>query len=344
MNKLTITDIAKLANTSVSTVSRVLNNQQDVSPTTRKRVQAVIEKNTYMPNNSARNLKRLSMKAIGVIIKGFTNPLFVSMLTVIQQEIEKHHYLMLLEPVETSQDEVEAAINLCREKKPQGLIFMGGNFEHSRSMLDQLGVPFVMLTTALQQTDDGPDPASYSSVSIDDYQVSYDLTKSLYQHGHRQFAMIGPSAGDLSIGSLRLRGFLAALRDCGVPEQQVATAKSQAYSAQAGYDSASELLEKAEFTCLVCIADTLAIGALRALHDKGYKVPADISVVGFDGLDDGNFTIPSLATVKQPEAAMAYRSVTLLFDHIYKETVHQHITYEPEFLARESFRPLTQGT
>lgn len=336
MNNLTIIDIARLSGVSVSTVSRVLNHHPDVSAVTSASVMAVMDSNGYVPNNNARNLKRESMKAVAVVVKGFSNPIFTTMLSIIQQELERNGYIMLLGQVETQQDELAAAIGLCKEKKPRGLIFMGGNFTHTRANLAQLDVPFVTLTITMHSH---IDRTSFSSVTVDDHAAGYAVANAMLKNGHTKLAAIGSSAGDTSIGRLRIEGFCEALQQANLPYGHNHLAYAGEFSYKAGYDAACILLKQHQFTSLFCISDILAFGAIRAIHDAGLRVPEDISVVGFDGIEEGRYFIPSLATMKQPEIEMAHNCVDILLDCIRSAAPHRHLLLSATFQSGESFIP-----
>lgn len=334
-----IIDIAKLAGVSVSTVSRVLNKHPDVSPKTRQKVLDVIEKHSYIPNNSARNLKRESLKAIGVMVKGFTNPFFTRMLDVIQNELTERHYLMLLHQVGPEQDEVDAAISLVKEKKPRGLIFLGGSFRQRREKLALLGVPFVTATITIHKN---VDRAAFSSVTIDDYAEAYAVADRICKAGHKKAAAIGFHSSDMSISRLRIDGFRQALIDNNCYNGEECVAYTEEFTMTAGYNAAKQLLERSNFTCLFCISDTLALGAIRALHEDGYHIPSDISVVGFDGIEAGRFSVPSLATVEQPGTEMAMESVRIILNRLHKDSPHAHKIFPARFVEGESFKPFDQ--
>lgn len=336
MNNFTIVDIANLAGVSVSTVSRVLNHHPDVSAKTTQKVMAVIDQYGYVPNNSARSLKRESMKAVAVIVKGFSNPIFTAMLGIIQQELEHNGYTMLLSQVDPNRDEVTAAISLCKEKKPRGLIFMGGNFSHTRDKLALLGVPFVMLTITMHGN---VDRNAFSSVTVDDYAAGRTVAQKIIESGHKRLAAIGSNENDTSISRLRIGGFRQALRDGGLYDGEERIAYAGAFTYRAGYEAARALLKQTDFTCLFCISDILAFGAIRAIYDSGKSVPGDISVVGFDGIEEGRYFIPSLATMKQPEAEMAHESVHILLGHIRGGAPHRHLLFDAVFSEGESFAP-----
>lgn len=334
MNDVTIIDVAKLAGVSVATVSRVLNNHPDVSKKTREQVMSVISGCGYVPNNSAQNLKRESLKAVGVIIKGLSNPVFIKMLGIIQQELEANRYIMLLQQVEQNQDEVTAAISLCKEKKPRGLIFMGGNFKHTRDKLAMLDVPFVMLTMTMHKD---IDRESFSSVTVDDYAAGYAVAERMINAGHKKLAAIGFSARDASVSRLRINGFRQCILDHGLNNGEDQIGYADGFHQSFGYAAAGELLKKVEFTALFCVSDMLALGAIRAIHDAALSVPSDISVVGFDGIDEGRYYIPSLATMKQPDQEMAYRSVRILLDCVKNNAACQHLLFNAGFTEGESF-------
>lgn len=337
MNDLTIVDIARLAGVSVSTVSRVINKHPDVSAATVRQVTAVIERHGYIPNNSARNLKRDSAKAIGVIIKGFTNPVFVAMLEVIQQEIDRNGYSVILAQVDPSQDEITTAISLCKEKKPRGLIFMGGNFRHTQDKLQMIDAPYVTLTITMHDVD----RSTFSSVTVDDLLAGRCVADAIHSAGHRKVMVMGSQAEDMSISRLRIEGFREgwAAHGLSLPEGRIAYSGSFSY--KAGHDATMALLKKAEFTCLFCVSDTQAIGAMRAIHSAGLRIPEDISIVGFDGIDESAYYIPSLTTMRQPFVKMANNSVRILLNHIRSGAAHEHLVYQAEWCEGESFRGLS---
>ena len=336
MKDMTIIDIARLAGVSVSTVSRVLNKHSDVSAATKAKIGAIIAEHGYVPNVSARSLKCESTKAIGVVIKGFTNPVFTAMLEIVHQEIERNGYMLLLAQVDPNQDEVDAAIALCKERKPRGLIFMGGNFRHARGKLAMLDAPYVMLTITL---DNEVDRAAFSSVTVDDYAAGWSIAEKIYAAGHRKVMIMGASAGDLSISRLREDGFVKGLAAHGLVLGEERIAYSGSFTYKNSYETARALLKRIEFTCLFCVSDIQALGAMRAIHDAGFSVPQDISVIGFDGIEEGQYHIPSLATLRQPVAQMANAGVRALLNHIRSGAPHEHLLFTPEFFAGESFAP-----
>ncbi len=344
MNELiTIKDIARICGCGVSTVSRALNNHPDINPDTKKRIMEVVEEYGFVPNNSARNLKITTSNTIAVLVKGANNPFFMKMIGIINDDIQARHYTMELRHVAEKADEVEVAYELTKEKKLQGIIFLGGLSTHSTEKLEQLGVPFVLSTVVMDEDAEG----AYSSIAVDDVKESYKLTKYLIDKGHKKIAFIGASETDISIGQMRREGYLKALKEAGIePDRKLMWLSKDgvdAYTMENGYNIMASKLKKGakpDFTAVFAIADTIAFGAMRALSDAGIRIPDDVSVVGFDGIDMGAFSIPSLTTIRQPFVKMAHRTTQMLFSVMSEETNHSIITMDAELVERESVKAI----
>lgn len=339
---VTIKDIARLCGVGVSTVSRAINNHPDINEETKTMIMQVIKENNYIPNNSARNLKRSDADAIAVLIKGITNPFFTDMIKTFEQEIEKHKYTFILHRVENKEDEIGIALELVKEKKLKGIVFLGGYFSHTEEKLKQLKVPFVLSTIGLTQK---LDKTICSSVAVNDFQESRKMVDYLCRLGHKRIAIIAAQQDDESIGKLRLDGYIRALRDNNIETDssliRYTADGADSYSMENGYRMAKELIaSKVGFTALYCICDSTAIGACKAIFDSGKRVPEDYSVAGFDGLDIAHYYNPSLTTIKQPVEEIARETIKILFDLIDKRKPVQHRIFEAELVVGESTRPV----
>lgn len=210
----TIKDIARMCGVGVSTVSRAINNHPDINPETKERIMDAIRESGYVPNNSARNLKRVDAKAIAVLIKGISNPFFTSMIQVIEQECKKKHYAMELSHIEADEDEVDVAQKVVKEKRLRGIIFLGGLFSHSEEKLQKLTVPFVFSTVG--SILESINKNSYSSISVDDRRESARMVDYLIGLGHTRIAILIAEAEEQSIGKLRLEGYCDSLKAHGI--------------------------------------------------------------------------------------------------------------------------------
>ena len=340
MGNVTIKDIARICGVGVSTVSRAMNNHPDINQETKDMIMQAIEQNNYVPNNSARNLKRTDAKAIAVLVKGISNPLFNRMIKVIEQITQKEKYELVLQHVDDNQDEVTVAIELEKEKRLRGIIFLGGYFTHSEEKLKQISIPFVLSTIHLEEEDRRE---VYASVSVDDVKESYRIVDYLIRNGHRKIAVIGSRKDDESIGWLRLQGYRKALEHyhisadeelvCYTPDDMAT------YSMEAGYEMTERLLNrKADFTALFALSDRMAVGACKAILDYGGKIPDQYSVVGFDGMDVAQFYNPSITTIRQPVEEMAEATIRMLLDAIRKKNKSRHMVFEGQLIEGQSVR------
>ena len=320
---MTIKDVAAYCGVSVSTVSRVLNDHPDVSPAVRQLVQKAIHACHYVPNNSARALVSSRSTAIGVVSRGVDNPFLSSLIRVLGREIHRRGYTMVLHQIATDADEVETAAILEREKKLLGVIFLGGRFNYTEEQLHRLTAPFVCCTYT--NTFGNLREDAYSSVSIQDELEAGKAVRHLIDHGHRRIAVLLDDPADSSIGQLRFQGYQKALAKAGIAYDPALAVFTGDYTMGAAYDGICALLDSgADFTALLAISDALAIAAIKALTDRGLRVPEDCSVIAIDGLEMSRYTVPTLTTLCQPAEALAKESVQMLTELIEGAGTHRH--------------------
>ncbi|MBP3911236.1 LacI family DNA-binding transcriptional regulator [Zhenhengia yiwuensis] len=335
---MNIKDIAKLAGVGVSTVSRVLNNHPDVKKETRDKVLEVIKEHNYVPNNSARILKSNNMKHIGVLVKGVFNPFFSEMLKIIEMHINQIGYTMILhhyyDQNDSSSSEAEVLVSFIKEKRLQGVICLGGNFEGVREeSFEGLDVPIV-----LTSVDSSIEISSnlFSCVGIDNEKAAYEATNYLIQKGHKHIGMILGDEFDAGVSNRRAIGYMRALEENHIPINK-AYITLGGYDFEPAYESVKKLLSEEEhITAIFAISDIMAIGAGKAVIDLGYKIGEDISILGFDGLDIGKYYNPALTTIKQPQRKMAYDSINLLVQLIEKKCENQRCVLETKLVERMS--------
>lgn len=340
MPEITIKDIAKQCGVGVSTVSRAINDHPDINPETKQMIMDVIRENGFVPNNSARNLKRTDARSIAVLVKGITNPLFSDMIKVIEEETQKKKYSLVLKHVEYYEDEVDVALELVKEKRLRGIIFLGGYFMHAEEKIANLAVPYIFSTIGTMVSEK-LNRAKYSSVAVDDRKESRVMTSYLIELGHKDIAIISAESELNSIGQLRLEGYRDALQAHEIPfrEELVRSVEDEVehFSLENGYLTAKKLIESGEkFTAVFATADILAIGACRALLEAGLRIPEDVSVAGFDGIEQAKYYNPAITTIKQPVKEMAKTTIKLLFDIIAGRKDYEHIVFPAALEVRES--------
>lgn len=340
MEQITIKDIARMCGCGVSTVSRALNNHPDINEETRNKILNVVKETGFVPNNSARNLKITDSKTIAVLIKGIANPFFMKMIKIMEREIQRQKYSLILQHVEFDQDEVDVAIELEREKKLKGIIFLGGYFNHTKDKLDKINVPFVISTVNMTEEYS----SNYVSVAVDDVKESYKIVDYLCKLGHKKILLISADPNDESIGKLRKEGYMKALSENGisVDENLIVPMSNDAdsYSMKAGFLTLQEALNRnLDFSAVFAISDAVAIGACRALADAGKSIPGDVSVVGFDGIDNAKYYSPRITTIRQPFEDMAKASIEFLFKYIEGDKNSEELQrrlFEGELIIGES--------
>ena len=325
MEQVTIRDIARKCKVGVSTVSRAMNNHPDINPETKEMILKVIAESNYVPNNSARNLKRSNAKAIAILVKGMDNMFFNNMISVIEEVVRKKKYACIIERVEEKANEVDSAIEIVKEKRLRGIIFLGGRSDYSPEEVSLLGVPYVCCSYT--NSYGTLPPESYSSVSIADEQEAYRAVSELYKNGHRRIAVLTADPDDSSISQLRYLGYQRALRDFGLTEHPEDLICAEDFTIANAYAAMQKRLRSpADFTAVFAIADDMAIGAMRALRESGRSIPEDCSVIAIDGISVSEYIHPMLTTLCQPMTAMGEASVEILLDIIEGRGVHRHVT------------------
>lgn len=344
MAEITIKDIAKQCGVGISTVSRALNNHPDINPETRKRILEVIEETGFIPNNSARNLRRTDARCIAVLVKGITNPFFSNMIRIIEEETQRNKYALVLRHVEAQEDEIDVALELEKEKRLRGIVFLGGTFDHSEEKINKLKVPFIFSTVGIPSTECiDVSKIIFSNIAVDDRLESKRMTDYLLDLGHRKIALI-TERSELPIGRLRTEGYRKAYDERGlsVPEELICYVQEDIdhYSMENGYLTAKKLLASGrEVTAIYAVSDSLAIGACRAVLEAGKRIPEDISVAGYDGIEMGEYYNPKLTTIKQPVEEIAKKTIRLLLDVIAERREHQQIVFPAQLIERESTGP-----
>lgn len=343
MGEITIKDIAKICGVGVSTVSRAINNHPDINPETRKQIQQVIEEYGYIPNNSARNLKRTESNTVAILAKGITNHMFNRMIKVFDEKLKQNKMTMTLQQVNFEEDEVAVALELIKEKRLKGIIFLGSNYEHPEGLMEKIHVPFVLSTVGAISED--KELRKYSHVTVDDRKESYKATEYLIQKGHRNIAIISAEEKNSSVGRLRLEGYLEAMKKykidinsnliCRVSDDM------EHYSMEGGYYTTKKLLKSGtDFSAIYATSDIMAVGVYRALFEAGMKIPEDVSVLGFDGIELGDYIQPKLTTLEQPVEKLATATIELLQNLIGGKCENQTLMFEGNLVEKESVKRL----
>lgn len=332
---MNIKDIARLAGVGVSTVSRVINDHPDVKDETREKILKIIKESNYIPNNSARILKKNNTNNIGVLVKGVFNPFFAEMINIIGNRINEAGYTMILQQNDyATEDDVDNLIAFVKEKRLQGIICLGGNFLNINDESFQfLDIPVVLTSV---NTLSKESKSKFSSIGIDNVLAAKASIQYLIDKGHRNIGILLGEKNDVGISGLRLEGYKKALEENNIPysEENVFIGD---YDYSGAYRVTKEIINnRKDITAIFSISDIMAVGAAKSVIDQGLQVGEDISIMGFDGMDISKYYNPGITTVKQPKKNMANNSIDLLLALLAKKEDHKHIIFETKIIERES--------
>ncbi len=317
---MTIKDISRETGYSIGTISRVLNNHPNVSEQARKTIMEVVEKRGFVLNASAKSLKQQSSVNLIVLVKGTSNELFANLVEQIQLNLIDTKYTVIVEYIDEEDNEVERARQLSLDKKPQGFLFLGGNIQNFEVGFTKLDIPSVLVTNNARDMGFG----NLSSVTTDDQAAARCAVDYLLSQGHKKVALLGGYEGS-DVGRFRRKGWEEAHQHHHIDEKDMAPFIKGRFSFKAGYQGMEKLLDSGEkVTAVFAVADVMAVGAISAITDRGLRVPEDISVVGFDGLELGEYICPKLTTIVQDVELIAKRSCKLLLNYIEEKGSAKH--------------------
>jgi LacI family transcriptional regulator len=341
--RITIRQLARLSGVSIGTVSRALNGYTDVRPETRERIKRLAIEHDYTPAAAARSLVTQRSHVIGVFLEtgeghpDLQHPFFHEVLVGLKHALGDAGYdLLLFASANPGNGYGEHSyLKRCRHHAVEGCVLMGvdtGDEEVRR--LVRSGLPSVGVDVLLV----GP-AATY--VASDNAGGAELAVRHLYERGHRRIATIA-GAADSRPGADRLRGFRAGLSAHGLPVRADYVAHGDFY-VDSGYEAAARLFALDEPpTAIFAASDMMAIGALRAAHERGLQLPADLSVVGFDDIQLAEYLHPALTTIRQDKQGLGAAAGTALLAGIGGAgPTPDAITLPVELVARGSTAPIS---
>ena len=335
MKIYTIKDIAQKAGVSVTTVSRVLNKRPDVNQATREKVERVMEECHFVGNANARGLKQTDSENVAIILRGRENPFLNSLAEAVLLYTHDHEASFLVEYVDETADEFQTAVRLHHEKRVTGCIFLGGRIDERARVLEGIDMPMVFATISAEKAN----LPRAGSVFIDNRMMGRLAMQTLIDAGHTKIAIFGGARQSDDGFGQRYQGAMEALEKAGIPfdgERYVDTR----FSLRGAYDTARGFFAmKPDTTAVFAMSDTVAMGVIRALSDIGRRVPEDVSVVGYDGIEMGKYFLPRLTTVEQPINDIARESVAMLMGMLEKGEEPRHVVVPASLIERESVGP-----
>jgi LacI family transcriptional regulator len=309
---VTIKDVARKAEVSVTTVSRVLNNKPDVSEDTKAKIEKIMDELGYKPNGIARGLVLNKTYSIGLIIPDISNPYFPEVAKGVENKAKEKGYSVIFCDTSNDKDEEKNAIELLKSKRVDGIILsLSINNIKELKKLENEQFPVV-------QIDRKVPGSNYPTVTIDNINSGFKATKYLIQLGHTKIAHL---TGDLDTktGQDRLVGYKQALKEFNLFEKEDWILEGD-YSKESGFKLMKSLLEqKTRPTAVFAANDLMAIGAYETIFNYELEIPDDISLIGHDDIGVASTVRPGLTTMAQPKYELGQKAAKILIEEIENE-------------------------
>ena len=330
---MNLEQVAKHANVSTATVSRVLNNAPMVKISTRTRVMRAVEELKYRPNLHARSLAGGKSRSVGVIVSNIENPFFLDIYKAIESNAHAAGYEIIMANTDYRSEQLVSSVRLMIGRRVAGLAAIVS--EMDPELIDELNghkIPVVFC-------DVGAPRVNITNIRVNYRRGMEKLADYLYTLGHRRVGFVGHHA---MLGPINER--VAVLNSPGrYPDLEVRTTADTDTMEGGRRATRTLLMESPRITAVVCVNDVMAVGALRELRESGLRVPQDVSVTGFDNVKLSQFCYPALTTVHIPrdqigkiicDSLISYQSTTVL---------PHDILIDPELVLRDSTGPVSDS-
>lgn len=331
IQKVSITDIAKKAGFSTTTVSRVLNGKAEeyrISLKSQKVIKRVAQEMQYVPNHFAANLRSGKSNSIALIVPSLSNPFFANMVSEINNEIRKQGYLTI---IGNSDEDVEVEKMIVEElwaRNVEGIIIApcGNESDHIKSLYNS-GLPIVCVDRYFEDL-------AIPYVSTDNYYGSYTATKHLLENGHKYIACI-QGVHSSTPNRLRVKGFTEAMQAAALNTYSIV---GDNFTVQNGYLETMLLLQQDVVpTAILTLSNTIALGCMKALKEENISIPKDISLITFDEHPYLDFLSTPLSCIAQPVEDISKIAVKYLLAQINKQDIKpKKVLLKPNLQLKES--------
>ncbi|RXI50495.1 LacI family transcriptional regulator [Clostridium tetani] len=335
MSKITIKEVAKRANVSTATVSRVLNNNYPVSDEARKEVLKAASELNYKPNGVARSLKKNKTNLIGIIVADISNPFFMSVARGVESVVSEEYNLILSSTDESPDKEVKL-LNMMLEKKVDGIVIASSNIDSSaiKSIIAS-GIKLVLIDRKV-------DDVTLDYIANDNFNGSFLLTESLIKKGHKDIAIVN---GCLNVTTAieRFNGYRAAMNKYGLKIDKDFILQGN-YSTSIAFVETRNLIRKGKLpTALLSANNSMTEGIMKALKSEKVRIPEDISLVSFGEITNQEFIEPKITCIKQNPFLMGQKAGEVILDKLNgksKEDNFKEVVLINEFCEGNSIKSL----
>jgi LacI family transcriptional regulator len=320
---ITIYDVAREANVSMATVSRVVNGNPNVKPVTRKKVMEVIDRLGYRPNAVARGLASKKTTTVGVVIPDISSPFFAELARGIEDIATMYKYNIILSNSDQNKDKELHLLNTMLGKQVDGIVFMGGNItEDHVEEFKKSPVPIV-LAGSVEESETVP------SVNIDYEQAMFDTVQAFIDKGHKRIAfVVGPLQEPIN-QEKKLAGYKRALDQAGYDYDEELVVEGD-YTYDSGIEAIEKLLElDSKPSAIIVGSDEMALGVVHGAEDRGHKIPDEFEVISSDNTRLTLMVRPQLTTIVQPLYDIGAVAMRLLTKLMNKEQVEDQAVVLP---------------
>jgi DNA-binding LacI/PurR family transcriptional regulator len=329
----TIVDVASAAGVSVATVSRVLNGKCSLEGESAKRVLLAVKELQYVPNPTARNLRRNESRIILILVPNITNPYYAHILSGIGDAAHQHGYGAFLCNTGGDADQEAQVLGRLTRRQADGAILL------ATALGSDWLRPYAQRYPIVQCSEYDPG-VEIPHVTVDNYKAALEVMAYLHKLGHTRVGIVS-SKNQYSSTSLRMRGYRDALKAAGLPvrEEYIRCAAAD-YTFKSGFDAARSLLSQEQRpTALFCISDMLALGAIASAKEMGFRVPEDVTVVGFDDVEHTTMFHPYVTTMVQPCYDIGFQAMEMLDRLLHRQEVPAERLLPHRLVVRESSAP-----
>lgn len=329
MNKVTMKDIAEMAGVSKATVSMVMNKKDaSISESTREKILKIAKEMSYIPNSIARSLSTKKSGTIGIILPDITNPFFSEMARAVEDEAERLEYNLMICNTDNDIHKEEKYIQLLISKLIDGIIFMsGGRSNKSITLLKNNNVPFVLVDRYIEGYKD-----DYGVFSLNTQGIKEGI-RYLYEKGKRRIIFVKGSE-NLEVSKQRLEGYIDAMKNYGIYDEKYIFEGD--FNVKGGIIATEKIISKfQDLDAILYSNDMMALGGMKILLRNGYKIPKDISVVGFDNIYMSAVIEPELTTISQPIYKMGEKACSILINVINGvPPIEKQVYFETKLIVR----------
>ena len=329
MSNVTLKDVAKEAGVSISTVSRVIREQNAVRPETRKKVMEAIKKLNYYVDTTARAMVKKQTKTIGLSISDISNPFYPPLLRGVENTINKFGYSLILCNTDEDAEKEKQYLKVMLEKRVDGLIVSLASPTNVSILkeFEKRNIPIVCVDRKAEDIE-------VDTVSVDNFYGSFAAVEHLLKLGHTRIAMISGIRG-ITTTEERIKGYIEALKKYEADEPIIVEGKS---TIEGAIEATEKVLKLDPLTAIFSCNNLMTLGVYIGLKKNGKKIPKDIAVVGFDDLDWADALNPPPTVVSQPAYAIGSTAAQMVIQRILKEgpSKKQNIVLKTELIVRES--------